>query len=575
MAFLLLFAFAKTNAQNIFVITETKKSIYKIVLPANPTLIEKEAAQVLSKYLAKVTGTELPIVSDSSQPYPFEICIGNTNRSVKIFSSNTVQDATYIGTKDKKIFINGGARKGVLYAAYTFLEKYVGCRKFTANFEVIPNKPDLTVSLPSEDFYNPIFEYRSLDFKDIYNYQFADWHKVNYFFENRKNPAHSFFYYLPETLFKTHPEYFSLVGGKRQPIQPCLSNPEVLKIIKANLAIEMKKNPANHVWSVSQIESDDYCHCNLCEPKHKAGNGFVETLIPFVNKLADAFPDKTISTLAYRPTLNPPKNSKIRQNVEIMFCFTHINRAMPIKTGIQGSKIFNGPDNAAMFRNILADWKKLTNNIFAWDYVVNFTDTMSPFPNFKALQPNVQYMADNNIKKLFLEGYGNQQGEFSELRTYILAKLLWNPNIDVEAITDEFISNYYGAAAPEIKTYFSTLEDIVMRQGATVDIWAGNSLNANDFLSSNNIDTYNKLFERALSKVRNNETVYNRVLKEYISVQYAEVQLAKKDPLRLKKMGGNKILKNKINKLSDDAVKLGIEYFSFGHKTPNEYRQIE
>ena len=40
-------------------------------------------------------------------------------------------------------------------------------------------------------------------------------------------------------------------------------------------------------------------------------------------------------------------------------------------------------------------------------------------------------------------------------------------------------------------------------------------------------------------------------------------------------MGGNKILKNKINKLSDDAVKLGIEYFSFGHKTPNEYRQIE
>ena len=114
-----------------------------------------------------------------------------------------------------------------------------------------------------------------------------------------------------------------------------------------------------------------------------------------------------------------------------------------------------------------------------------------------------------------------------------------------------------------------------MKQGATVDIWAGNSLNANDFLLSNNIDTYNKLFERALSKVRNNETVYNRVLKEYISVQYAEVQLAKKDPLRLKKMGGNKILKNKINKLSDDAVKLGIEYFSFGHKTPNEYRQIE
>ena len=41
------------------------------------------------------------------------------------------------------------------------------------------------------------------------------------------------------------------------------------------------------------------------------------------------------------------------------------------------------------------------------------------------------------------------------------------------------------------------------------------------------------------------------------------------------KLLANMLVIDKINKLSDDAVKLGIEYFSFGHKTPNEYRQIE
>ena len=38
--------------------------------------------------------------------------------------------------------------------------------------------------------------------------------------------------------------------------------------------------------------------------------------------------------------------------------------------------------------------------------------------------------------------------EFSELKSYLLARVLWNPDADADAVIDEFLAGYYGAAAP-------------------------------------------------------------------------------------------------------------------------------
>ena len=80
-----------------------------------------------------------------------------------------------------------------------------------------------------------------------------------------------------------------------------------------------------------------------------------------------------------------------------MLCFTNINRATSLKDGFTNNLQFSAPDNAKIFRQILESWQRQTSNIFAWDYSVNFTDTMSPFPNFSVLQPNIQFLREKKI----------------------------------------------------------------------------------------------------------------------------------------------------------------------------------
>ena len=53
----------------------------------------------------------------------------------------------------------------------------------------------------------------------------------------------------------------------------------------------------------------------------------------------------------------------------------------------------------------------------------------------------------------------------AELRAWVLAKLLWDPSRDGEALTNEFIEGYYGPAAPHIKAYLKVTHDAVEQSG--------------------------------------------------------------------------------------------------------------
>ncbi|MDQ9827195.1 DUF4838 domain-containing protein, partial [Acinetobacter sp. 163] len=62
------------------------------------------------------------------------------------------------------------------------------------------------------------------------------------------------------------------------------------------------------------------CTCPDCKKLDDAEGGPSGSLIHFINKLADRFPDKEIATLAYLYTMNPPKQVKPRPNVVVMLC---------------------------------------------------------------------------------------------------------------------------------------------------------------------------------------------------------------------------------------------------------------
>ncbi|MDH6250679.1 uncharacterized lipoprotein YehR (DUF1307 family) [Chryseobacterium sp. H1D6B] len=541
-------------------LSDNGQSKYKIVVASNADKNEIFAASEFQRYFENVAGVKLNVqYKETFDKETFAVLIGKKDRFKNLqFVQN---DGVIIKTESSNLIISGGENRGVLYGVYSFFENYLNCKFFALDEIVTPKKT--SISIPSINYtYSPPFSFRSYYSLENSNKAYADFHKENYFFEGRLYPAHSLAWLLPaEKYFATHPEYFALIDGKRNPSQICFSSDGALAELLLVLKREIAATP-NEVWSVSHLDSPNYCHCNLCESKYKKGNGFSETLIPFVNKVARAFPDKIISTLAYNQSLLPSKLEKPEKNVEIMFCFTNIDRRYAINS--------DKNKEAYKFVKALKDWQGLTNNIFVWDYNVNYFHSLFPFPNLKTFQENILYFQNIGVKKVFLEGIGPQQGEFSELKSYIGSELLWNPNADSNLLMDEFLLNYYGDAWKDMKDYIQNLELNAEKYNTPLDVYANPAVYKDGYLNERNITTYKSILQKALDKVKNKQKYINRIKKEMLSIDYAEIEISSNTNKALDTTHKAKF-NNRLNAFKEDAKKLNITYLRNAEFTIEEF----
>jgi len=380
---LLLLFFVACNNQTEIELTNNGKSLYKIVVAQDADSNELKAAIELQKYVERISDAWIPIIDDITIESDREILIGKTNRqaSTKTSVESGKEDGFKIWTDGLKVVVNGNGTMGTLYGVYDFLENQLGCRKFSAKVSVVPRStsieiPELNISK------EPAFNYRELHFPDPRNNEdYLNWHKLDL----KKGPnewgmfVHTFQNLVPvEKYFEIHPEYFSLLNVKRIPDgQLCLSNEDVYQIILNGLMNRMKEKPEALYWSVSQNDTYKPCECDGCQKLYDDYGGYSGAMVWFVNRFADEFPEKVISTLAYQYTRSGPENIQPKDNVNIMFCSIECNRSRPIPKD----------SLSASFRKDTEDWCKLTSNIFMWDYVVQFRNLLSPFPNLRVLQP--------------------------------------------------------------------------------------------------------------------------------------------------------------------------------------------
>ncbi|RYE43814.1 MAG: DUF4838 domain-containing protein, partial [Sphingobacteriales bacterium] len=339
------------------VLVDNGHSRHKIVIPEGHTALEMEAATVLQYYLKKVTGTELPIVKDSHPKSVHEVLIGNTNRlPAPVFKHS---DELLLRVSRNTLILNGGKSKGILYAAYTFAERFLGCRKFAADFTYIPTMSSVKLSADLMVTERPDFEYREVYYPDSKDQSYLDWHRLIRLDDVWGLWVHTFDKLLPANqYFNEHPEYYALVDGQRNASQLCLSNPEVLRILSQNLKSRMEDDPAMKYWSVSQNDGMGFCQCHQCSTVDEKEGGPQGSIIRFVNKVAEQFPDKIISTLAYTYSEKAPLITRPLKNVQVMLSTIECNRSRPIATDPRSIK----------FRKNLKEWSLITKNLFIWDY---------------------------------------------------------------------------------------------------------------------------------------------------------------------------------------------------------------
>jgi hypothetical protein len=150
-----------------------------------------------------------------------------------------------------------------------------------------------------------------------------------------------------------------------------------------------------------------------------------------------------------------------------------------------------------------------------------------PYPNFKVLQPNIKTFIDNNsIGIMEQAAYQSRGGELSELRSYLISKLLWNSEVNVDNVIDDFLVGFYGRSGRYIGKYLDLLHEQI---SPDTHIYLG--LNANDKLFTNNfIEEATEIFNKA-EIIAENDEIKERVELARLPLMYLK---CKRDPVNSK-----------------------------------------
>ena len=468
-----------------------------------------DVADTLNVYLNKSVGISLEI-SDKQK-----------KRSIILVEKTDLnKDFISIDYKDSLITISANNKRNLYYATYDFIEKFLNVNWLSTDFTYYEDLKSINFPKNYSYYFEPPVLTRTVHSKLFYKDSvFADKLKVTNEAFPRYVPSarvHTFHRFLPyEVFYDKNPEYYALRNGKRLPTQLCLTNTDVLKIVKDSVNSFFNKSPNSDVISVSQDDNTQYCQCDKCSKIDNQEGSPAGTMIHFVNAVAESFPNKTISTLAYQYTRKPPKVKPI-ENVLITLCSIECNRSVPIELGCKD------------FSSDLKGWSQLTDNIRIWDYTTQFTNFLAPFPNWGTIKPNINLFVDNNAKWIF-EQHSNNDSELFELRSYIMAKLLWNPNLDFQTLLNEFNNKYYGNGGKYISEYVNSIQNQIDNTSFFLFLYGDPSQGFDSFLSPENLLNYDILFNKALSSVELDSEYYKRILRSKISIDYAVLESYRKN----------------------------------------------
>ena len=561
-------------------IADKGASLYRIVLPSSSTEHERKAAEVLQDYILQISGTALPVITADKPGSPYEILLGQNDRlgerNINIDFNELEADGFVIRTDSMRLIIAGGDFKGTLYGVYSFLEKFLGCRMYSPKVKVVPTQDVIFLdSINLKEI--PVIKFRDVHYRVTYHQEFSEWHKLDHDARGGR-PAwgswvHTFNSLVPpEVYFNDHPEYFAFRDGKRLPTQLCLTNPDVLKVTIQNLRKQVASNPEAKYWSVSQNDNKQYCQCEHCRAIDEKEGSPSGSIIAFVNQVADQFPDLMISTLAYEYGRKAPLTLRPRKNVNIMLCSIEARRDLPIA---------EAPDSASksLVKDV-QDWGKIASDIIVWDYVIQFTNLVSPFPNLQVLQPNIRFFADNGVTAMFEQGNGDNGGEFAELRSYLISKLLWNPDENVDTLMNDFLRGYYGAGAGPIRKYIDEMREALLSSGKQLRIFGSPNEAAVSYLTPALIIRYKQLFDQAEKNVADDPEVLERVRAARMPLNFAIMEQSKKNFTGENgvfiQTGDKWVVRPEIRSMVDPFVDLCIRTGVTGIKewgtTPEAYR---
>ncbi len=290
-----------------------------------------------------------------------------------------------------------------------------------------------------------------------------------------------------DRFLREHPEWFAMQADGSRYFDPnwerprlCKSNPALIEAIVREKLKELKANPGRK--SISLMTNDGggkagFCMCGACKAldppegrptniwtyDHKAGRSrrfnyvsLTDRMLYFYNAIAEKvgaeYPNVLFTGQAYSVYASPPVRQKLHPRIVIRFVHNTAHYASD-EIRRQGMSDWDAwADSTSMIY-----WRP---NSLLWGRHEGITGVY-----VHKLAEDFAHIAHNKCVGTDFDScmhHWATQG----LNYYVLAKLHWDPDLDVENVIDDYCRSGFGRAANEIRRYMTLLERLTDRTAA-------------------------------------------------------------------------------------------------------------
>ncbi len=357
------------------------------------------------------------------------------------------------------MIIAGPTSEGTEFGTFEFLERFVGVRWLfpTEVGDYVPEREDLVVPSNTRVTDEPAFmqvpRVASRPTHRAWARRMRFWTRLRF--------HHNLSKLFPPTEYtKTHPEFFPVpsVGATERQLptsntedwQPCFTAPGIVEEAAANIIAYFDGNPRIRSYSFGVNDSHTYCQCEHCRAEYIPGETFLgmacysDAYFKFVNavaeKVLEAHPDAWFGCLAYSNVGKPP----VRVGVH--------PRVVPFLT--YDTMQLLDPERREAHESLVNAWGEKCTFLGRYDYTYG-DHHVPPRIYLRHWADYVRWARDHQVRAWYAETYPF----FGEgPKYYVMAKIWWDPDRDVDALLDEWYRLAFGKAAPPMKAYFDHWE---------------------------------------------------------------------------------------------------------------------
>lgn len=435
----------------------------RIIISAAAAGQVSHAAEALVRYVRESTGASLPLIRDDAVPADFagvSVRIGQTAGvdTDGLLPADLDGDGFAIRARGTEIVILGPTDYGTEYGVYEFLERYVGVRWLLPGEFGTDVPQQVSISVPEGTVVvNPVFMSRLLSgLRGSVQGEWARFNRMHGRIEFHHNIVNVV---LPSKYGKDHPEFFPVLNGQRfvpsadvdYSWQPCFSAPGLVEEAIRNINRYFDEHPAVKSYSLGINDGSCFCRCEKClaqlpEEENFLGlSDYSDQYYDWCNRVIEGVlkqhPDVWFGCLAYSEVAAPPKKVSVHP------------RLVPYMTYDRMKWIHPEVERAS--KEATEAWHRVSPALGWYDYIYGSPYCL-PRVYPRQMQTYLKYGQSQGVKAHYAEIYPNW-GEGP--KPYIVLKLWWDPNQDVDALLQDWYVRCVGPdAAPALAAYYALWE---------------------------------------------------------------------------------------------------------------------